>query len=123
MLLKKLLPSEIEARRCLKSKSNNGPVDEVIYRKQNAKIQKLLRRDKEKYSNVQCQRIENYSVKNTTKELYQGVRNITRKFKPIMDTIKLKMVWFYVMEKKSKIDGTNTAATNTKKRRSSNDVN
>ena len=80
--------SEIEARRYLKSKGIHNPVEEVIYKNQNAKIQKLLRRDKEKYLNEQCQRIENCSINQTTKELYQGVRKITRKFKPTMDTIK-----------------------------------
>ena len=59
--------SEIEARRYLKSKGINNPVEEVIYKNQNAKIQKLLRRDREKYLNEQCQRIENCSINQTTK--------------------------------------------------------
>ncbi|XP_042857015.1 uncharacterized protein LOC122243475 [Penaeus japonicus] len=80
--------SEIETRRRLKSKGINNPAEEVIYKNQNAKIQRLLRRDKEKYLNEQCERIENCYINKTIKELYQGVRNITRKFKPKIDTIK-----------------------------------
>ena len=48
----------------------------------------MIRQDKEKYLNEQCQKVEHCSINNTTKELYQGVRNITRKFKPMVDTIK-----------------------------------
>ena len=80
--------NEVTVRREIKSRSLNCPVDEVNYRKQNAKIQRLMRRDKEKFIEEQCKKIEENTVTNSTKDLYQGVKNLTRKFKPTMDTIK-----------------------------------
>ncbi len=47
------------------------------YKKQNSKIQRLMRRDKEKFIEQQCQKIEDKAVTNSTKDLYQGVKNLT----------------------------------------------
>ena len=48
----------------------------------------MMRRDKEKCINEQCKRIEDNSITNSIKDLYQGVKNSTNKFKPTIDTIK-----------------------------------
>ena len=48
----------------------------------------MMRRDKEKYINEQCKSIEDNSITNSIKDLYQGVKNLTNKFKPMIDTIK-----------------------------------
>ncbi|XP_042876027.1 uncharacterized protein LOC122255792 [Penaeus japonicus] len=66
----------------------NDPVEETIYRQQNSKIQRMMRKDKEKFIQEQCQRIEANSINNSTKEMYNGVKNLTKKFKPSVDTIK-----------------------------------
>ena len=79
---------EIEERRDRTSKRYNDAIGEIEYKNQNAKVQRLLRRDKDKYINEQCEVIENNAVTNATKELYQTVRNITKKFKPSSDTVK-----------------------------------
>ena len=52
------------------------------YRQQNAKIQRMMRKDKEKYIKEQCQKIEENAIKNSTKEVYKGVKNLTTKFQP-----------------------------------------
>ena len=49
-----------------------------------------MRKDKNRYINEQCALIEQNSITNTTKDLYQGVKNLTRKFKALVDTIKDK---------------------------------
>jgi len=49
-----------------------------------------MRKDKEKYIKEQCQRIEENAIKNSTKEVYKGVKNLTTKFQPTTDTIKDK---------------------------------
>ncbi|XP_042864337.1 uncharacterized protein LOC122248391 [Penaeus japonicus] len=79
---------EVELRRQLKAKGINDPVEETIYRQQNFKIQRMMRKDKEKFIQEQCQRIEANSINNSTKEMYNGVKNLTKKFKPSVDTIK-----------------------------------
>ena len=48
----------------------------------------MMRKDKEKYINQQCKRIEDNSITNSVKDLYQGVKSLTNKFKPSIDTIK-----------------------------------
>jgi len=45
-------------------------------------VQRMMRTDKEKYINEQCEHIENKSITNSIQDLYQGVKNLTNKFKP-----------------------------------------
>ena len=79
---------EIKIRREIKSKRLDSPVGEALYRNQNAKIQRKMRKDKEKFIEQQCLKIEKSAVNNSTKELYQGIKNLTKSFKPSADTIK-----------------------------------
>ena len=79
---------EIEERRELKARGLETPVEQVNYRNQNAKVQRMMRRDKEAHVKKQCGDIEVNSATNSTKELYQGVRNLTNKFRPSNDSIK-----------------------------------
>ena len=51
-------------------------------------VQRMMRTDKEKYINEQCEHIENNSITNSIQDLYQGVKNLTNKFKPTIDIIK-----------------------------------
>ena len=55
---------------------------------QNAKVKKLMRKDKEKFINEKCRHIEEKSITNSLKDLYQGVKSLTRKFNPRIDTVK-----------------------------------
>ena len=55
---------------------------------QNAKVKKLIRKDKEKSINEQCQYIEENSITNSLQDLYQSVRRPTRKFNHRIDTVK-----------------------------------
>ena len=55
---------EVEKRRLLKGKGINNKVDEAKYRIQNATIQKMMRKDKDKVINEQCQRIEEKFITN-----------------------------------------------------------
>ena len=61
---------EVEKRRLLKAKGINNTVDKDKYRIQTAKIQKLMRKDKDKFINEQCQRIEEKFITNSVKDLY-----------------------------------------------------
>ena len=72
----------------MKARGINNQVDEAIYRSQNAKVQRLMRRDKQNQSDEQCQKVEDNAVNNSTKDLYQGVQNLTGRFKAFADTIK-----------------------------------
>jgi len=47
-----------------------------------------MRKDKEKFIKQQCLKIEKNAVNSSTKELYQGIKNLTKSFKPSADTIK-----------------------------------
>ena len=49
---------EIKIRREIKSKRLDSPVGEALYRNQNAKIQRKMRKDKEKFIEQQCLKIE-----------------------------------------------------------------
>ena len=66
----------------------NDSVNVTEYNIQNALVQRMMRRDEEKYSNEQCKCIEDNSITNSIKDLYQGGKNLTNKFKPTIDTIK-----------------------------------
>ena len=48
----------------------------------------MMRKDKEKYINEQCKHIEDKSITNSIKDLYQGVKTLTNKSKPTSDTSK-----------------------------------
>ena len=47
-----------------------------------------MRKDKENFITEQCKIVEENRITNSIKDLYQGVRNITKKFKPPYDTVK-----------------------------------
>ena len=79
---------EVEKRRLLKVKGINNEVDKAKYRIQNATIQKMMRKDKDKFINEQCQRIEEKFITNSVKDLYAGVKSLTSKFRPSIDTVK-----------------------------------
>ena len=72
----------------IKVKGVNTPVENSVYRMKNSKIQKIMRKDKENLIVDQCKKVEQNRITNSTKDLYQGVRNITKKFKPSNDTVK-----------------------------------
>ena len=48
----------------------------------------MIRKDKEKYLDEQCKRIDDNSITDSIKDLYQGVKTLTNKFKPMIHTIK-----------------------------------
>ena len=79
---------EVEKRRILKTKDISNEVDKDKYRIQNATIQKMTRKDKDKFINEQCQQIEEKFITNSVKDLYAGVKSLTSKFKPSIDTVK-----------------------------------
>uniref|UniRef100_H2YWZ6 Reverse transcriptase domain-containing protein n=1 Tax=Ciona savignyi TaxID=51511 RepID=H2YWZ6_CIOSA len=79
---------EIKHRREIKPRRFDSPVDEALYKKQNAKVQKMMRKDKERYIEQQCEKIEENAAHNSTKELYQSVKKLTKSFKPSADTVK-----------------------------------
>ena len=80
--------NEVEKRRQLKAKGLSNNVSITEYNKQMALVQRMMRKDIEKYINEQCKRIEDNSIRNSIKDLYQGVKTLTNKFKPSIDTIK-----------------------------------
>ena len=71
----------VETMRCLKGNNEE-------YKRQNAKVQRLMRRDKNQQIDKVCQEIEDNSITNSTRDLYRGIKNLTMKFKPTIDTIK-----------------------------------
>eukprot|EP00795_Rhopilema_esculentum_P008169 gene8169-14099_t len=73
--------AEIEKRRCLK-----GTTDE--YKKQNATVQRMTRKDKNHQIDRVCKKIEENSITDSTRDLYRGIKDLTKKFKPTIDTIK-----------------------------------
>ena len=48
----------------------------------------MMRKDKETFIQEQCQQIEGNAINNSTTELYQSIKNLTKKFHPTVDTIK-----------------------------------
>ena len=78
----------VEKRRQLKAKGLSNNVNITEYNKQNALVQRLMRKDKEKYINEQSKCIEGNSIIHSIKDLYQGVKTLTNKFKPTIDPIK-----------------------------------
>lgn len=79
----------VEKRRNIKARCQN-PDSIEEYRKQNANVQRLMRSDKNQQINSLCEKIETDSITNSTKDLYQGVKSLTRKFKPTIETVKDK---------------------------------
>ena len=79
---------EVEIRRYLNENGINTPVESSVYRMQNSKIQKIMREDKENFIVEQCKIVEANRITNSTKGLYQGARNSTRKLKPSNDAVK-----------------------------------
>jgi hypothetical protein len=60
----------------------------VKARKLNGEIQKRIRKDKENYLQEKCRVLEEHNKKGRTRELYQQIREITRKPKTNTGTIK-----------------------------------
>ena len=73
---------EIENRQKLRAKGIKTEVERTLYAETNAKAKKLLRKDKEKFTNKQFQHTEENSNTNSRKDLYQGVKRLTNKFNP-----------------------------------------
>ena len=48
----------------------------------------MKRRDKQRVTEKQCPVVEEKSVTNSSKDLYNAVKTITRKFKPKIDAVK-----------------------------------
>ncbi|XP_070000272.1 uncharacterized protein [Penaeus vannamei] len=78
----------VERRKEIKAKGIDYQVDLVKYKQQHKIVQRMMRKDIEKYINEQYQRIEEKSINNSLKHLYQGVKSLTKKFKPTIDTVK-----------------------------------
>ena len=100
---------EVKERRKLKPLRQDSRVDEENFRNQHRKVQRLMRMDKNRYINEQCALIEQNSITNTTKDLYQGVKNLTRKFKAHVDTIKDKEGFIICEGEKYESNGKNIA--------------
>ena len=79
---------DVENRRKLRRKGINTEIERTLFAVQNAKVKKLMKKDKEKFINEQCRHIEENSIANSLKDLYQVVRRLTRKFNPRIDTVK-----------------------------------
>ena len=79
---------EIEKRRKIKSSGLNNPESRTTYKEQNAVVQRMMRKDKQRAIDNQCQELEEKSVTNSTKHLYKDVNNLTRKSRPATDVVK-----------------------------------
>ena len=79
---------EVEKRRYIKAKGIRDTVEEAAYKWQNSKIQQMMRKNKETFIQEQCQQIEGSAIINSIKDLHQGIKNLTKKFHPTIDTIK-----------------------------------
>jgi len=79
---------EIEKRRKIKSSGLNNPEIRTAYKEQNAVVQRMMRKDKQRAIDNQCRELEEKSVTNSTKDLYKAVKNLTRKFRPATDVVK-----------------------------------
>ena len=79
---------EVEVRRKVKSKGIRDPVQEAMYKEQKSKIRHMMRKDKEQFVDDQCKNIEDNAMKTSTRELFNGVRSLTRTFRPAINTIK-----------------------------------
>ena len=66
----------------------NNKVNKGKYRIQNVTIQKMMRKDKDKFINEQCWQIEEKFITNSAKDLYAGVKSLTSKLRPGIDTVK-----------------------------------
>ena len=75
-------------RRKIKSKGIRDPVQEAICKEQNSKIRRMMRKDKEQFVEDQCKKIEENALTNSTRELFNGVRPFTMKFRPAINAIK-----------------------------------
>ena len=79
---------EIDKRRVMKVKGINTQADQDEYNKQNSTVQRMMRQDKDRQIKDLCKNIEDNWVTNSTKDLYQGVKKLTNKFRPTVDNIK-----------------------------------
>ena len=55
---------------------------------QNATVQRMMRKDKNQQIDRVCKKIEENSITNSTRDLYRVIKDLTKKFKPTIDTIK-----------------------------------
>ena len=60
----------------------------ISRKKQKAIVERLMRRDKNQQINNVCQKIEENSITNSTRDLYRGIKGLTKKFKPTIATEK-----------------------------------
>ena len=79
---------EIEKRRKMKSSGLNNPESRTTCKEQNAVVQRMMRKDKRRAIDNQCQELEEKSVTNSTKDLYKAAKNLIRKFRPATDVVK-----------------------------------
>ena len=79
---------EVEKRRTIKASGFSKPEIRAAYKEQNAVVQRMMRKDKQRAIDEQCKQLEEKSVTNSTKDLYSVVKNLTRKFKPATDAVK-----------------------------------
>ena len=79
---------EVELRRKVKSKGIRNPVQEAIYKEQNYKIRRMMRKNKEQFGEYQYKRIEENAMTNSTREFCNVVKSLTRKFRPAIKAIK-----------------------------------
>ena len=81
---------EIEKDEVLKLEGSTLTKNERYTENIMQKFGKMIRPDKVKYINEQYETIEQNSITNTTNDLNRKVKNLTRKFRPLVDTIKVE---------------------------------
>ena len=79
---------EIGKRRQIKSRANKIVGGTNAYKRQTSLVQWLIRKDKEKHINEICQSTESSVITNSTKDLYQGVKKLAKRFRLRIDVIK-----------------------------------
>lgn len=72
-------------------------MQEAIYKQHNSKIRHMIRKEKERFVEDQCKNIEENATTNPTRELFKGVKSLTRKFYPIAAS-KMKLVRYFATE-------------------------
>lgn len=82
----------------IKAKAVSTPVAEVKYCNQNANVRRMMGKYKGSHAHEKCRNIELYTVTNSTEDLSQNVKNMTRKFKPAAKVKKIRMESCCAME-------------------------
>ena len=78
----------MEKRRTIKASGLSKPEIRAAYKEQNAVVQRMMRKDKQRAIDEQCKQLEEKSVTTSTKDLYSVVKNLTKKIKPATDAVK-----------------------------------